>query len=75
MATNYGFVLLGFGIGAIISSQIAGHYRNIAQEKNDIGLMFPAFVIASACAAAGIVMMIVLNVLARRSERNAKPAE
>ena len=27
MATNYGFVLLGFGGGAIISSQSAGYYR------------------------------------------------
>jgi len=59
MATNYGFVLLGFGSGAIISSQIAGYYKNIA--ANDINLMFPAFVIASCCAVAGIVMMLVLR--------------
>jgi OFA family oxalate/formate antiporter-like MFS transporter len=59
MATNYGFVLLGFGIGAIISSQIAGHFKNIAEY--DISLMFPAFVIASCCAAAGIIMMFILK--------------
>jgi OFA family oxalate/formate antiporter-like MFS transporter len=59
MATNYGFVLLGFGAGAIISSQIAGYFKNIA--ANDISLMFPAFVIASCCAAAGIVMMLILK--------------
>lgn len=59
MATNYGLVLLGFGIGAIISSQIAGYYKNIAAE--DISLMFPAFVIASCCAAAGTIMMFVLK--------------
>ncbi|MCL2057387.1 MAG: OFA family MFS transporter [Oscillospiraceae bacterium] len=59
LATNYGFVLLGFGAGAIISSQIAGYYKNVAE--NDISLMFPAFVIASCCAAAGIVMMLVLR--------------
>jgi len=59
MAINYGIVLLGFGVGAIISSQIAGYYKNIA--LNDISLMFPAFVIASCCAVVGIVMMIILK--------------
>ena len=59
LATNYGFVLLGFGAGAIVSSQIAGHYKNIAAE--DISLMFPAFVIASCCAAAGFIMMFTLK--------------
>jgi len=44
MATNYGFVLLGFGAGAIIASQIAGYYKNIAEK--DISLMFPAFLVA-----------------------------
>jgi OFA family oxalate/formate antiporter-like MFS transporter len=64
MATNYGFVLLGFGAGAIISSQIAGYYKNIAAD--DISLMFPAFIIASCCAAAGLVMMFVLKILNKR---------
>jgi len=59
MATNYGFVLFGFGCGAVISSQIAGYYKNLA--INDISLMFPAFVIASCCAAAGIVMLLILK--------------
>lgn len=64
MATNYGIVLLGFGAGAVISSQIAGYYKNVAAQ--DISLMFPAFVIASVCAAAGIVMMLVLRKMLRR---------
>jgi len=59
MAANYGFVLLGFGAGAIISSQIAGHYKNIAVL--DINLMYPAFIIASCCAAFGIVLMVILK--------------
>jgi Sugar phosphate permease len=59
MAINYGFVLLGFGAGAIISGQIAGYYKNIA--SSDISLMFPAFVIASCCAVAGIIMMVILK--------------
>jgi len=64
MSTNYGFVLLGFGAGAIISSQIAGYYRNVA--INDINLMFPAFVIASCCAAAAIVLILILKAIRKR---------
>ncbi len=56
MATNYGFMLLGFGVGAVVSSQIAGYYKNVAVD--DINLMFPAFVIASIAAAVGIVLML-----------------
>ena len=63
MATNYGIVLLGFGAGAVISSQIAGYYKNIA--VHNIDLMFPAFVIASICAVAGIVMMFVLKKISK----------
>jgi len=70
MATNYGFVLIGFGVGAIASSQIAGHYKNIA--ANDISLMFPAFIIASCCAAVGIVMMLILRKLMKQNEKNEK---
>ena len=66
LATNYGFVLIGFGAGGIASSQIAGYYKNIA--TNDISLMFPAFVIASCCAAAGIVLVLILKRLKRRCE-------
>jgi len=64
MATNYGIVLLGFGAGAVISSQIAGYFKNIA--AHDINLMFPAFVIASCCAVAGIVLITILKVIRKR---------
>jgi len=67
MASNYGFVLLGFGAGAVISMQIAGHYKNIAAENID--LMFPAFVIASCAAAAGIIMMLVIRKINRRASK------
>jgi len=66
MAANYGFVLLGFGAGAIISSQIAGYYKNIA--ANDINLMFPAFLIASCCAAVGIALVFTLKKMTKREE-------
>ena len=59
MAANYGLVLLGFGVGAILSLQIAGYYKNLAAD--DMALMFPAFVIAACCAVAGIAMMLVLK--------------
>jgi OFA family oxalate/formate antiporter-like MFS transporter len=58
---------LGFGGGAIVSSQIAGHYKNIA--ATDINLMFPAFVIASCCAVAGIVIMLILKVMNKRTAK------
>ncbi len=66
MATNYGMVLLGFGAGAVISSYIAGYYKNIA--KADINLMFPAFVIASLAALAGGLMMLFLKPPALKKE-------
>ena len=60
MATNYGFVLFGFGAGAIIASQIGGFYMNRAAY--DISLLSPAFMIAAMCSAAGFVMIFLLNV-------------
>jgi len=62
MATNYGFVLLGFGAGAIAAGQISGHFNNlVVQQGGDISYMFPAFVIASACALTGVALMWVLK--------------
>lgn len=60
MATNYGMVLMGFGIGAVISSYIAGYFKNLAVENID--LMFPAFIIAAACAAVGVLLMLTLKI-------------
>ncbi len=59
MATNYGMVLVGFGIGAVVASFIAGYYKNLASQ--DINLMLPAFIIAAACAAASVVLMLTLK--------------
>lgn len=59
MSVNYGMVLVGFGAGAVISSYIAGAYKNIA--KDDISLMFPAFVIAAVCAGIGFLLMLTLK--------------
>jgi len=64
LAANYGLVLLGWGAGAILASQVAGYYKNIAQD--DIRLMFPAFAIASCCAAAGIMMTLALKFMGKR---------
>ena len=67
MASNYGFVLLGFGLGAIISSQIAGYYRNIA--GNNINLMYPAFLIASCCAGVAIILVLILKALPKQAKK------
>jgi len=69
MAVNYGVVLLGFGAGAIVSSQIAGHYKNVA--ASDISLMYPAFIIASCCAFVGVVLMVILKVMLKRNNEKA----
>ncbi|MCL2446387.1 MAG: OFA family MFS transporter [Oscillospiraceae bacterium] len=62
MASNYGFVLLGFGAGAIAAGQISGHFNNlVVQHNGDIRYMFPAFIIASACALTGVVLMQLLK--------------
>lgn len=53
-------------MGAILSSQIAGHFRNLASYGDhgqyiDLSRMFPAFVIAAICALAGVAMMLILQ--------------
>ncbi len=56
---NYGVVLLGFGAGAVGSSYIAGYFKDIA--SSDIGLMFPAFIIASVASVIGAIIMLVIK--------------
>lgn len=58
-ATNYGIVLIGFGIGAVASSYIAGYFKNIA--ATDINLMFPAFVIAAAAAIVSVLLIMLIK--------------
>lgn len=65
MSVNYGFVLFGFGVGAVASSQIAGYYRNIS--GGNVSLMMPAFIIASCSALVGIVILLVLKKTAKRA--------
>jgi MFS transporter, OFA family, oxalate/formate antiporter len=78
MGMNYGIVLLGFGIGAIASSYIAGYYKNLANIKEvvdgvtkvvriDLGMMQPAFIIASVAAAAGLILMALLKPPVRKA--------
>lgn len=62
-ATNYGIVLLGFGVGAVVSSYVAGYFKNVA--ATDINLMFPAFVIASAAAVLAIVSIAMIRPIKR----------
>lgn len=67
-ATNYGIVLVGFGIGAVVSSIIAGHYKNVA--ATDINLMFPAFVIASAAAIVAIVSILLIKPVGEKAKQS-----
>jgi len=58
LATNYGLVLLGFGVGAIIASQVGGIFHNSAVYYNNVLLMLPAFLMATGTAvAAGLLLM------------------
>jgi OFA family oxalate/formate antiporter-like MFS transporter len=56
---NYGLVLFGFGVGAVASSYIGGYFKDIA--RNDIKLMFPAFIIAAAASIAGAIIMLLIK--------------
>lgn len=56
---NYGMVLFGFGVGAVASSYIGGYFKDIA--RNDIKLMFPAFIIAAAASIAGAIIMLLIK--------------
>ena len=68
VAVNYGFVLIGFGIGAIASSQIAGYYKDIAVDNID--LMFPAFIIAASCAFVAVALLLSLKLLMIREKKS-----
>jgi len=70
MATNYGFVLLGFGSGAVIASQVAGHFRNVAAQADDISLMFPAFIIAAGCAVTSMMLILILKAVRKKQKEN-----
>ena len=69
LGANYGFIAIGFSIGAIVSSQIGGHFKNLA--AHDISLMFPAFVITSGCALGGIGMVLAMKRIIKRQNARA----
>jgi len=55
MGTNYGMVLLGFGIGAVAASFVAGYI------KDHTGNFFWAFIIASAASYLGFLLVLFLK--------------
>jgi len=65
LAANYGFVILGFGVGSVVAGQIVGHFANRSRDAVtgivDMSAMFPAFIIAASCSAVAIVLMFVLR--------------
>lgn len=64
MGMNYGIVMVGFGAGAIVSSYVAGFFKNaaaLAGGGTDLARMQPAFVFASLAAAAGLALVALLK--------------
>jgi OFA family oxalate/formate antiporter-like MFS transporter len=72
MGSNYGVILLSFGLGAIISSYIAGYFKNVSNIVEtidgvnkvvgvDLSRMQPAFIIASAASMLGFVLLLTLK--------------
>ncbi|MEI6603112.1 MAG: OFA family MFS transporter [Clostridia bacterium] len=69
MGMNYGMVLLGFGIGAVVSSYIGGYFIDLSKVKDAAGTvvslnvdkMFTAFIIASVASIVGAVFMFFLK--------------
>jgi OFA family oxalate/formate antiporter-like MFS transporter len=74
MATNYGFVLLGFGTAAILATQIAGHFATISRIYDEVGSfvgrdvsqIHPAFLIAAACSFGGILLIWILRIINKK---------
>ena len=75
LATNYGFVLLGFGSGAIAASQISGKFKNAANIAINEGIsdgiaqMFPAFVIGASCATASMLLIVLLRSMTKKAAK------
>ena len=66
LATNYGFVLLGFGAGAFASTQIASPFQDMAEYSGNAGDIYPAFIIGAACAAVGVGLMVILKFVVKK---------
>lgn len=67
VATNYGMILIGFGIGAVISSYLVAYLS--AQQK-----FATAFLIAGIASAIGLVIMLFVKAPVHESNR-IKPVE
>lgn len=61
VAMIYGMVLLGFGIGAVLSSFVGGYFIDAARAADpsviDINVLFKAFIIASGSSVIGAIIM------------------
>ncbi len=64
VAINYGMVLIGFGVAAIVSSYIAGIFLNLAD--GDMDKMFPAFAIAAACSLVGVAVILLVKKMLKK---------
>lgn len=66
MGVNYGMVLLGFGIGAVASSYVAGYFKDLTG-----GFTIP-FIIASIASFAGAVLIFLLKPPAHKKGQDHK---
>lgn len=66
---NYGVVLLGFGVGAVLASNVGGYFKDVAVAAKDPSKMFPAFVIGAVCAVIGLVIMFFLKPPKEKAEK------
>ncbi len=67
VATNYGMVLLGFGVAAVVSSYIAGYFLDLA--GGDMDKMFPAFAIAAACSLVAVILIFLVKKSVKSKEK------
>ena len=70
MNYNYGLIMIGFGAGGVVSSFVAGYFKDIA--ANDISLMFPAFIISAVASALAVILIVLVKPPLLKTKENAK---
>ncbi len=73
IATVYGMVFVGFGIGAILSSTIAGTFKDLASASGDFSDMIPAFIIAGCAAFVALILIAIIQHKPKQKTNNSQP--
>ncbi len=61
IATVYGMVFAGFGAGALLSSTVAGIFKDQATASGNFSDMIPAFIIAGCSAFVALILMLLIK--------------